>query len=274
MSKIAEIESVKHFLKPHLVNRRITSVCLEKEDILVNKTKDELLKDLVDKTIIDFKRRGKILSFLLDDESTLFIHPRMVGQLITCPKTYPLIKHTHFVMKFDNDEEFRYIDVRRLGKIYYLKKDERDNVTDINKLGYEYDDKELNDKVLKELLSKHYRKAIKEVLLNQSVIAGIGNIYADEILFNAKILPNRQAGYLKDTEIKRLLKSIRDVLNHYIEVNESVGYDEYLKGEGRYFENMHSLRLYDSKVCPKCGSDLTRTKISSRGTVYCPKCQK
>ena len=234
MSEIAEIESVKHFLKPHLANRKITSVILEKEDILINITKDELLKNLIDKTIIDFKRRGKILLFLLDDGSTLFIHPRMVGQLITCLKTLPKIKHTHFIMKFDNDEEFRYIDVRRLGKIYYLKKDEKDDVTGISKLGYEYDDKNLNEKLLKDLRDKHNRKSIKEVFLNQSAIAGIGNIYADEILFDARISPRRKAGYLNNSKIKRLLSSIRGVLNHYIQVNESATYDEYLKGEGRY----------------------------------------
>lgn len=169
-----EIESVVHFLKPHLVNRKIKSVTLEKENILVNKTKKELLNNLLNRTIIDFKRRGKITSFLFDDGSRLYIHPRIVGQLITCPKT----------------------------------------------------------------------------------------------------LPNKKAKDLTDKEIKNLFKAIQEVLKYYIEVNESVGYDEYLKGEGKDFENMHVLRLYDSKICPICKTDLERIRISSRGTVYCPNCQK
>ena len=178
MSELPEIESVVYFLKPHLVNRKIKKVILEKESILVNSSKEELISNLTNRTITDFSRRGKILSFLFNDESRLYIHPRMVGQLITCPNELHKIKHTHLIMKLDNNEEFRYIDVRRLGKLYYIK------------------------------------------------------------------------------------------------INESVGYDEYLKGEGRDFENMHTLRLYDSDVCPACGNELTRMKIATRGTVYCSKCQK
>ena len=273
MSEIEASESVKHFLKPHLANRKITSVILEKEDILINITKDELLKKLIDKTIIDFKRRGKILLFLLDDGSTLFIHPRMVGQLITCLKTLPKIKHTHFIMKFDNDEEFRYIDVRRLGKLYYIKKDEEDIYTGINRLGVEYNDESLNVATLKSRLL-NYKKTVKDALLDQSLIAGIGNIYADEILFVSKIMPNKKAQELSNEEINRLFHAIKEVLDRYIELNESVGYDEYLKGEGKDFANMHVLRLYHSQRCPICNKELERTKLSSRGTVYCPHCQK
>ena len=273
MSELPEIESVVYFLKPHLINRTIKKLSLEKENILVNKTKEELFDGLVDKTIVDFTRRGKMLLFLLNDDSRLYIHPRMVGQLITCPKSFPMIKHTHFTMELDNEEEFRYIDVRRLGKLYYLKKDEEDKVTGIHRLGYEYDDEKLDEKTFKYMLLK-YRKSIKEALLDQSLVAGIGNIYADEILFTAKIPPNKKTQNLNDDEIQSLLKAIREVLKHYIEVNESVGYETYLKGEGKEFENMHVLRLYDSKICPICNAELKRIRISSRGTVYCTNCQK
>ncbi|KXU52278.1 bifunctional DNA-formamidopyrimidine glycosylase/DNA-(apurinic or apyrimidinic site) lyase [Longibaculum muris] len=273
MSELPEIESVVYFLRPHLVNRTIKKVILEKESILVNCSKLELIDHLTNRTIIDFSRRGKILIFSLDDQSKLFIHPRMVGQLITCYKEFPEIKHTHFIMEFDNDEEFRYIDVRRLGKLYYLRDGEDVSVTGINKLGLEYNNSQLDIDYLKLHLS-HFKKTIKDALLDQSIITGIGNIYADEILFSAGIIPNKKAKELSDDEINDLFISIQDTLDNYIEINESVGYDEYLKGEGRDFKNMHILRLYDSEICPACGDKLTRIKISSRTTVYCPHCQK
>ena len=273
MSELPEIESVAYFLKPHLINRTIKKVILEKESILVNCKKEDLIENLINKTIKDFSRRGKILSFLFDDASRLYIHPRMVGQLITCPKDLPKIKHTHFIMELDNDEEFRYIDVRRLGKLYYLKKDEDVSITGINKLGLEYNDEKFDIDYLKQKLSK-YKKTIKEALLDQSIVAGIGNIYADEILFASGIIPTKKANELTDYEINELLISIQDTLTNYTEVNELVGYDEYLKGEGKDFANMHTLRLYNSDICPACGKELTRIKISSRGTVYCSDCQK
>lgn len=273
MSELPEIESVVYFLKSHLVNRTIKKVVLEKENILVHPTKQELIDNLTNHKIIDFSRRGKMVFFLLDDKSRLYIHPRMVGQFITCPKTLPEIKHTHFIMEFDNDEEFRYIDVRRLGKLYYLKENEEDNFTGIDKLGMEYYDEKLNKATLKSMLL-NYKKTIKDALLDQSLIAGIGNIYADEILFSAKIVPDKKAKELSNNEIDKLLHSIKETLEHYIKINESVSYEEYLKGEGRDFENMHTLRLYDSKICPICNKELARIKISSRGTVYCPNCQK
>ena len=120
----------------------------------------------------------------------------------------------------------------------------------------------------------NYKKTIKDALLDQSIIAGIGNIYADEILFSAGIIPTKKATELTDKELTDLLISIQDTLKNYIEINESVDYNKYLKGEGRDFENIHVLRLYDSDICPTCGNRLTRIKISSRGTVYCSNCQK
>ena len=273
MSELPEIESIVYFLKDHLINRTIKRIELKKEKILVHPTKKELIEDLTNRRIVDFSRRGKFLSFLLDDESRLIIHPRMVGQLITCPKDFHEIKHTHFIMEFDNNEEFRYIDVRRFGKIYYLKKDEEDSFTGINKLGIEYNDNTFNKESFQHLLLK-YRKSIKDVLLDQSIITGIGNIYADEILFSAKILPSKKVKELSSDEINSLFNSIQKVLKHYTEVNESVSYNEYLKGEGKEFKNMQVLRLYDSETCPVCGTSLSRVKISSRGTVYCPNCQR
>ena len=273
MSELPEIESVVYFLKPHLLNRTIKKVTLEKESILVHPTKEELIDGLLHREIIHFSRRGKMVCFLLDDQSKLYIHPRMVGQFLTCPKNLPEIKHTHFIMEFDNDEEFRYIDVRRLGKLYYIKKDEDDIYTGINRLGVEYNDESLNVATLKSRLL-NYKKTVKDALLDQSLIAGIGNIYADEILFVSKIMPNKKAQELSNEEINRLFHAIKEVLDRYIELNESVGYDEYLKGEGKDFANMHVLRLYHSQRCPICNKELERTKLSSRGTVYCPHCQK
>ncbi len=273
MSEMPEIESIVYFLSPHLCGREIKNITVNNESILVNRTREQLTAVLIGRKITGITRRGKIFIVTLSDESKLYIHPRMVGQLITCPQDFPEIKHTHFIMQLDNNEEFRYIDVRRLGKIYHLSKDEDISITGIHKLGFEYDDSRLDEKYLQQRFQK-YKKTVKEALLDQSIIAGIGNIYADEILFQAGILPTEKACTLNEVEIRKLLTSVHETLEKYIAINESAGYEKYLKGEGRDFENMHSLRLYDMEECPVCKGQLQRIKIASRGTVYCPHCQK
>ena len=173
------------------------------------------MQRLQGRAVSSMGRRGKFLCFNLDNGDILVLHLRMTGQLLVTPQDYPLEKHTHFIADFSGGEQIRFVDVRRFGRFWYLGKEEPDTVTSIDKLGPEPDDPKLNAEYLTEKLGKR-KKAIKEALLDQSIVAGIGNIYADEILFACGIHPEKKCSDLTRGEMILLAELIpEDIASIY-----------------------------------------------------------
>lgn len=194
----------------------------------------------------------------------------MTGCLLLTPEGYPEEKHIHLVFHLSGGRELRFSDTRRFGPFWLLRKGETDTYTGMEKLEAESFEPGFSGEYLSTHLGKR-KKAIKECLLDQSVIAGIGNIYSDEILFAARVHPEQPANALTAEEWSRFASVIPERLVFFIEKNE-ISPEEYFAAKGRDYRNTPFLQVYGhgSEPCPVCGETLCRTVIGGRSSVYCP----
>lgn len=273
MPELPEVETVRRITEPQVKGQTVLSVQIFNEKVIAYPDADTFATSLCGKTIAAVGRRGKYLLFPLDNGDRLFLHLRMTGQLLVTPASFPVQKHTHLTARLSCGKELRYIDVRRFGRSWYLRKDEPESLTGVDKLGPEPDDPKLTASYLKEMLRKK-RNPVKEMLLDQTVIAGIGNIYSDEILFVSRIYPNKRCCDMTDEEWKRLAEMIPVTIEYYT-IKNAVTPEEYLKGQGKDYKNTPYLKVYGraGMHCPVCGSTLSRMSIRGRSSVYCPVCQ-
>ncbi len=274
MPELPEVETIKRVIEPQIKGLTINNIIINKTEVIAHPTSDEFCDLLVGQTISNMERRGKFLIILLNNNNKIILHLRMTGCLLITPEKYPEEKHTHIIFKLSNNNELRFSDTRRFGRFWLLKKGESDTFSGIEKLGIEPFDSKLTAEYLKVHFGKR-KKAIKECLLEQNVIAGIGNIYSDEILFRAGIYPARSAKSLNFEEWKRLAVVIPECLLYFIEKN-SITPEEYLKIKGQDYRNTPFLQVYGSegKLCPICKDTLCRIVVGGRNSVYCPVCQK
>ncbi|MDO4573337.1 MAG: DNA-formamidopyrimidine glycosylase, partial [Clostridia bacterium] len=219
-------------------------------------------------------RRGKILIITLEGGERIILHLRMTGCLLLAPADLPEEKHTHLVFRLNDRKELRFSDTRRFGRLWLLKADEPDIYTGMEKLGMEPFDPDFSAEYLSDNFGKR-KKAIKECLMEQGVIAGIGNIYSDEILFAAKIHPARPANSLKHAEWEQLAVAIPECLSYFIEKNKTTP-EEYLETGGRDYRSTPFLQVYgkEGEPCPSCGGALCRMTVGGRSSAFCPRCQK
>jgi formamidopyrimidine-DNA glycosylase len=182
-------------------------------------------------------------------------------------------KHEHVVFKFVDGTELRYRDTRKFGRMHLIEKEKVYDTKPLNELGLEPWDKQLTIRYLKEKY-KSKRLPIKTVVLDQSIIVGIGNIYADEILFLSNINPYTRACDLKDEDLENIIKNTRKVLKEAIEMGGTT-IRTYTSSDGVHGKFQQSLLVHNNagEDCPTCGTTIIKTKINGRGTYYCPKCQ-
>lgn len=223
-------------------------------------------------SIAAFARRGKFLRLLFDSGDSLTVHLRMTGCLTVEPQTAPTEKHTHVILTLD-DGELRYDDVRRLGKMWFIRCGEED-ISGAKELGIEPFDGALNAAYLRGNC-KNSKKPVKTTLLDQSIVAGIGNIYSDEILFAAHIRPDRLCNTLTESDFERLAAVIPERLSYFIEKN-AISFEEYELSKGKDYRNTPYLRVYGKggEPCPVCGETLQRLVLGGRSSVFCPHCQR
>lgn len=274
MPELPEVETIKRVIEPQIQGLTIENVTVKRPEVTAYPTADEFCKLLTGQTVSHMARRGKFIVIQLNSNDRIILHLRMTGCLLLTPADYPEEKHTHVIFRLNNGKELRFSDTRRFGRLWLLKNSEADTYSGIEKLGTEPLDKLLAAEYLKALLGKR-KKAVKECLLDQSVIAGIGNIYSDEILFTAGIYPARPANSLNMEEWERLAAAIPERISYFIEVNK-ITPEEYLETKGQDYRNTPFLQVYgqEGKPCPKCGQTLCRIVVGGRGSVYCPVCQK
>lgn len=223
--------------------------------------------------ISSMERRGKFLIIRLQNESRIILHLRMTGCLLVTPPDYPMEKHTHIIMQLSNKTELRFSDTRRFGRFWLIQSGEKDTYSGVGKLGLKPFDEKLTAEYLQSRFAKR-KRAIKECLLDQSVVAGIGNIYSDEILFRAEICPARSASSLTAEEWQRLAAEIPACLS-YFTLKNRITAEDYLQTKGQDYRNTPFLQVYghNDEPCPRCGEALIRTVIGGRSSVYCPHCQ-
>ena len=273
MPELPEVESIKLTLAKKILGKTIIGVKIiwppAAESML-----DRDFSELVVNTVIEeINRRGKYLLIQLSNGLTMIIHFRMTGRLIYYPENHPLDKHTHIVFYLENGE-MHYSDIRKFGRVQLVATTDIKTVASLSKLGPEpLDETFAFDKLGKQLSSK--KKCIKASLLDQTVIAGLGNIYVDEALFRAAILPDRNTNSLKISEIILLYNSISGVLNEGIEAR-GTSFRDYRDADGNKGLFQDSLMVYGrgGQECKVCGQVLERKKIAGRTTVFCTQCQK
>ena len=272
MPELPEVETIVRNLSSKLKGLEISSVKIIYPPVL-RKKKPSLINDLKGRKIVSVRRRGKMLLIDLERNLSLIIHLKMTGQLLFYPREEPLDKHTHFILSFkDENKELRFRDVRKFGFISCIRNLDISCVDELKNLGPE--PLEIDFPLFKKLFQG--RKArLKSLLLNQNFIAGIGNIYADEILFQAKLHPLTPGSHLGDDDLKRLLKAMRDVLRKAI-IHKGSSIRSFTNAEGKRgkFQNYHQVYGRESLSCFICGEKIKRLRLGGRSSSFCPRCQK
>lgn len=272
MPELPEVETIVKGLRERLLGKLISEIYPLKNLALKSRSLTDIYH-LCGAKIVDINRRGKYIIFLLSEDEALLFHLGMTGQLLLM-KSLPssLQKHIHLMIKFYNKEEVLYFrDPRRFGLVDLIPANLLSSYHSLSQLGPEPFQISLNE-FKKQLKSRKGR--VKSVLLNQRVIAGIGNIYADEILFKAKLNPLRTISSFSDNDLERLFIAIKDILSAAIS-NGGSSISDYLNPEGKtgIYQDLHKVYNRAGKNCFVCGEIIKRVKINQRSSYYCPFCQ-
>lgn len=269
MPELPEVETVKRVLKKEVLNKTILSASIYWDNIIAYPEIKEFERKIKNQTIINIDRYGKWLMFELNDYY-LLSHLRMEGKYFIRNNNDPKEKHQHVFFHFTDGTDLRYADTRKFGKMYLLKKEEVFKVKPLKDLGLEPWDKKLTVDYLK----KHFhKKPVKTELLDQSIIVGIGNIYADEILFLSKINPNKIATNLTDKECESIIKNTKKILEEAIKKGGTT-VKSYTSSEGVHGRFQSHLLVHTKETCQICKGKITKITVGGRGTYYCENCQR
>lgn len=264
MPELPEVQTVVNTLAPRLRGSKIRKTILRRDDI-VTPTGTDVVRRLTGRTIQDIRRRAKRIVFDLDGDEEFYIHLGMTGRLTFAddPSVQPA-KHTHLILQ-TTAGEVRFVDPRRFGGVFWA------NSTHDPTLGPE--PLTLRLKELQQALGKTARP-IKSALLDQRLIAGLGNIYVDESLFVAGIHPLALANQLSNVDVARLLKAIKKVLKKALRHRGSTlrDYVDAQGGKGA-FQKLHNVYDRAEQPCRKCDEKIIRIVMGGRSTCFCPKCQ-
>jgi len=293
LPELPEVETVRRGLEQKL-NKFIVKkveVCRD-STVAFPANKEEFIRGLENSLLYKWNRRGKYLiaelkkveneniqiheKITLKHNGFLVVHLRMTGYFKFINNSSPPCNHTRIRFFDKNNHELRYIDVRSFGQMWWINKDLSFNkiIKGLGSLGPEPFSKDFDANYLKKVISKR-TKSIKAILLDQTIVAGIGNIYADESLYSAGISPFREARTIKKNELIKLKESIVTVLKKSIGSGGTTFSDfRDLEGENGNFGLQTNVYRRTGKECRKCGNLIERQKITGRSTHWCPKCQK
>lgn len=271
MPEIAEVETVRNTLKKRILNKPIKSVNVRYTK-MIESNLEEFKKVLVGRSFLDIKRRGKWLIFDLGDYY-LLSHLRMEGKYFIKNHEEELNKHEHVIITFTDNTDLRYHDTRKFGRMNLIKKEELATAEEIAKQGLEPGDENLTAKYLIDKFKKK-RLPIKTVLLDQTIISGLGNIYANEVLFAAGIDPLKKACDVSLEEASRIVTESNRIIKAAIKMGGTTikSYTSSLGVTGR-FQQYLCVHKREGMPCLKCGTTILNMKINGRSTYFCPKCQ-
>ena len=272
MPEIAEVETVRNTLKKRILNKPIKSVNVRYTK-MIESNLEEFKKVLVGRSFLDIKRRGKWLIFDLGDYY-LLSHLRMEGKYFIKNHEEELNKHEHVIITFTDDTDLRYHDTRKFGRMNLIKKEELATAEEIAKQGLEPGDENLTAKYLVDKFKKK-RLPIKTVLLDQTIISGLGNIYANEVLFAAGIDPLKKACDVSLEEASRIVTESNRIIKAAIKMGGTTikSYTSSLGVTGR-FQQYLCVHKREGMPCLKCGTTILNMKVNGRSTYFCPKCQE
>ena len=269
MPELPEVETVRRTLKEVLVSETITDVSMIYPK-LVQHDSFWFLNRICHQTIRDLKRKGKYLIFILDQDAML-IHLRMEGKFFIKDVNYPILKHEHIIFKFESGKELRYHDVRKFGTIHLYPLETYEKASPLARIADEPKDIDIES-----FYQRIHKKqiTIKQALLDQTLISGLGNIYVDETLFKSRIHPERKSNQLSKTEVQTIIVSAEAVLQKAVELGGTTirSYTSSLGVTGRFQNELH-VHMKKGEPCPICQTPIVKIKVGGRGTYVCPECQ-
>ena len=285
MPELPEVETVRRGLSSATLGGVITATEVLLERSIAHPDAADFITSLAGKSIKSWHRRGKYLLALLQDNAPegnadtpggwLGVHLRMTGQLLWLSQTEPLQKHTRVRLFFPQDRELRFVDQRTFGKMWWVPPEVTPGtiITGLQELGPEPLEPDFSPEYLGAKLHR-CRRPIKTALLDQTVIAGIGNIYADEALFLSRVLPTKLACDLTPEEIGRLHNSIVEVLHQAI-AHGGTTFSDFLNlhGVNGNYGGVAWVYQRTGQPCRVCGTAIDRCKLAGRSTHFCPHCQ-
>ncbi|MDN5293068.1 MAG: formamidopyrimidine-DNA glycosylase [Eubacteriales bacterium] len=273
LPELPEVETVVRTLRNILLGQKIAGVNIFRPEVVKEPEAKSFSSLLAGREITALRRRGKFILLSLSGDQVLVIHLRMTGRLVISKKEEKHPPHTHVIINLDDGRELRFIDPRRFGRMWLLPAAELPVFPPLAGLGMEPLTEEFTVTRLQEMLQPR-RAPVKAVLLNQSLLAGLGNIYADEALHRAGIHPARPACSLTAGEVESLHRAIGDVLKEGI-AHRGTTFRDYVDGEGKKGGFQNFLRVYGraGEPCLTCGTPVAKMKICGRTTSYCPACQ-
>ena len=274
MPELPEVETVVSDLRPLLTGRRVKAVHLTLPRMVRYPSPRAFVQRLRGRRIEAVQRRGKYIVMPVEGEQRLVIHLGMTGHLRVTKPGAPAAKHTHLRVGLDDGRELRFDDQRQFGRLLLGTEAELLAAGALPRLGPEPIHGDLTETEFGRLVRTRHRP-IKSALLDQTFLAGVGNIYADEACFRARIRPSRRTDRLTVAERRTLYAAIQEVLSSSIAARGS-SIINYVDGFGTPGNNQAKLLVYGrgGEPCVRCGNPLTWTRLAGRGTVYCRQCQR
>lgn len=286
MPELPEVETTIRELKKKIIGRKIINVWTDTPKIIKKPDFSSLRKNIKGSRIRNIKRKGKNIIIELDKNRAVLIHQKMTGHLlfgkwdkekkfwVPVKNKYlkdPMNRFLHLIFFLENGDMVALSDLRKFSKVIFDSKEKINSLPEIKKLGPDainVDFKEFKTKI------KSKKGKIKQILMNQEVISGIGNIYSDEILFDAKIYPFKNTTDLKEDELKKIFNSTKKILELAIKL-KGESFSDYRIPNGRKgnFDNKRKVYRKEGKKCPECRGKIKREKVGGRSAHFCPICQ-
>ncbi len=303
MPELPEVETIRRGLRPRIISKKIKKIIIKKPN-LIKQSRRFFCMRLVSNSFIDVQRIGKLLIFPLEklnkkkEKQFLLIHLKMTGQLVYCDEKnftagghansraeeelflkdkredfcHPG-KYTHIIFEFVDNSKLFFNDLRQFGYLKVVNETELKEIK--SKFGIEPGQKNFTWQNFQEIIKVKKQANIKALLLNQEIISGLGNIYVDESLFDAKINPQRKAGSLGKKEQKALFRSIQKIIKQALKYNGTT-FSDFIDARGKRGNFKQKLKVYSrqNKKCKRCKKGvIQKIKVAGRGTHFCPNCQ-
>ncbi|MFA5013454.1 MAG: DNA-formamidopyrimidine glycosylase [Candidatus Paceibacterota bacterium] len=291
MPELPEVETIVNGLKKEVLKRTFLNIWTDAPKLVKRRTLNDFKRNIVGRKILDIKRRAKNILFCLDTDYVLLVHQKMSGHLLIGKwkqkgklwvpdkkgplSEDPMNRFLHFIFFLSDGKQIALSDIRKFAKIELWKKQDLLNNKEYQSIGPEPLEKEFIFKKFKDLFKNKSGK-VKQVLMDQNFIAGIGNIYASEILLEARLHPESRVEHLTDEDFKNVYKAIRKILKKGIETGGASRSDfRNIYGEKGGFQKVARVYGKEGEKCPlKCGGVVKRLKIGGRSSFYCPQCQQ
>ena len=291
MPELPEVETIVRDLNKEVLSRTFFDIWTDFPKMIKKpKGLEKFKKEIKGKKILNIRRRAKNILFDLSDNKTLLIHQKLTGHLllgiwkqeegiwkskIKGPLADdPMNKFLHLIFWLNDGRQLALSDLRKFAKVELWEKDALEKSDGIKSLGPEPLEKDFTFEKFKEVLLKNKGK-IKQVLMNQTVIAGIGNIYSDEILWQAKIHPFKEVSKLLERELEKTYQAMREILQKAIKRGgESISDFRRISGEKGGFDPLRRIYRREGEKCFRCGTKIKKIKMGGRSAHFCPKCQK